>query len=225
MKIVAINGSPKGKASNTNVMAGAFLKGAREAGAETVNIFLAEKEIKHCRGCHVCWERGPGQCVISDDMPEVLSQMAGANVIIFATPVYFENISGMLKVFMDRMTMIGGPQTQAAAKQNNQNMEHMEIHIPRLMMISNCGHANREEFQVISHWIKRVALKMHMPLAGEIYMPQGKLLKADREDLKPAISGYLKLLEDAGKEIAYNLKLSETTEKLLEQGHLGSGIQ
>ncbi|MFA4885939.1 MAG: NAD(P)H-dependent oxidoreductase [Desulfotomaculaceae bacterium] len=47
MKIVAINGSPKGKASNTNIMVSAFLKGAQEAGAQTVNIFLAEKEIKH----------------------------------------------------------------------------------------------------------------------------------------------------------------------------------
>lgn len=68
MKIVVINGSPKGKNSNTNVMVQAFLKGAQEA--ETLNIFLSEKEIKHCKGCHTCWTKGPGQCVTNDDMLE-----------------------------------------------------------------------------------------------------------------------------------------------------------
>lgn len=50
MKIVVINGSPKGKLSNTNVMVDAFLKGAQEEGAETIKVFLAEKEIRDCRG-------------------------------------------------------------------------------------------------------------------------------------------------------------------------------
>ena len=39
MKIVAINGSPKGKASNTNIMVNSFLTGAQEAGAEIFNVF------------------------------------------------------------------------------------------------------------------------------------------------------------------------------------------
>ena len=60
MKIVVINGSPNGKNSNTDVMVRAFLKGAQEAGAETLSIFLSEKEIKHCKGCHICWTKGPG---------------------------------------------------------------------------------------------------------------------------------------------------------------------
>ena len=98
-------------------MVSAFLKGAEEAGAETVNIFLAEKDIKHCRGCHSCWFESPGQCVIKDDMMEVLSAVGGANIIVLATPVYFENISGMLKVFMDRMTMTGNPHSRKNVKE------------------------------------------------------------------------------------------------------------
>ncbi|MBB6216099.1 putative NADPH-quinone reductase [Anaerosolibacter carboniphilus] len=218
MKIVVINGSPKGKDSNTNIMVRSFLKGAQEAGAETINIFLAEKEIEHCKGCHTCWVRGPGQCVIHDDMLGIISQMGGANIICFASPVYFENIAGMLKMFMDRMTMIGGPGSQASPREDQQHMEPARVEGPKLMMISSCGHADRSEFDVTSLWIHRVAEKMHMELAGEIYATQSKILTNPPDQLRSAVSSYLQLLETAGKEIATSMKLSAITEKKLEQG-------
>lgn len=218
MKVVVINGSPKGKNSNTNVMVQAFLKGAQEAGAETLSIFLSEKDIKHCKGCHICWTKGPGQCVTNDDMLGVLSSMGGANIIAFATPVYFENISGMLKVFMDRITMIGSPHSQKDIEEKDQEINSSEMLIPKLMMISSCGFPDRDEFQVVSLWIKRVAQKMHMELIGEIYATQGKFLTSPLEELQ-SISNYLLLLEKAGREIATNMNLSELTEKQLLQNY------
>ncbi|MDF2840856.1 MAG: NADPH-dependent reductase [Clostridia bacterium] len=217
MRIVVINGSPKGKAGNTNIVVEAFLKGAEAAGAETVNLFLAEKEIQHCKGCHVCWQRGPGQCVTNDGMSEILSHAGRANIIVFATPVYFENISGMLKVFMDRMTMIGSPHTQQPA---NSEVAPVSAHpqAPKLMMISTCGFADRAEFQVLSHWINRVALKMRMELIAEIYTTQGKLLSDSSEEMQAHVSKYLQHIEAAGKEVAKNMKISDGTMKILEQG-------
>jgi len=219
MKIVVINASPKGKYSNTNVMVQAFLKGAQEAGAETLSIYLSEKEIKHCKGCHICWTKGPGRCVTNDDMLGVLSSMGGANIIAFATPVYFENISGMLKVFMDRMTMIGSPHSQKDIEEKVQEINSSEMLIPKLMMISNCGFPDRDEFQVVSLWIKRVAQKMHMELIGEIYATQVRFLTSPPEGLQ-SISNYLLLLEKAGREIAADMNLSELTEKQLLQNFI-----
>jgi multimeric flavodoxin WrbA len=221
MKIVVINGSPKGECSNTNKMVNAFLKGAQEVGANTINIFLAENEIQHCKGCHVCWTKGPGQCVISDDMLKVLSLVGGADVIAFASPVYFENISGILKTFMDRMTMLGSPHSQKDEKEVGVQAEAAEVHGPKLMMISSCGHRNRSEFDVTSLWIKRVALKMNMELIGEVYAGQGKYLTTPPENLRTIVSNYLQLLETAGKEIASNKKLSADTERLLGQAKDG----
>lgn len=217
MKIVVINGSPKGKAGNTNVMVSAFLKGAKEVGAETASIFLAEKEIQHCRGCHICWERGPGQCVISDDMLSVLSLLGWADIIVFATPVYFENVSGMLKVFMDRMTMIGSPHSQKDMKEENQDLKATEAQVSKLMMMSSCGHSDKSEFQVSSLWINRVAKKMHMDLIGEIYSTRGKLLNNPPEELQATIDNYLKFLEKAGKEIATEMKLSAVTRESIKR--------
>jgi len=223
MRIVAINGSPKGKDGNTNVIVEHLFKGAQEAGAETRNIFLAEKEINHCRGCHICWTRGPGQCVISDDMPEVLAMMGSADVILFASPVYFGNISGMLKTFMDRMTMIGSPHTAAGTKENSPEAGTKEAArpaapaAPKLMMVSSCGFSDRGEFEVTSLWINKVAQKMNMELIGEIYATNGKAFHTSPEALDSKISDYLQHAEQGGKEIAAAMNLSAATKKALEQ--------
>lgn len=217
MKMVVINGSPKGKDGNTNVIVKSFLKGAREAGAETRNLFLTEKEINPCRGCHICWTRGPGQCVISDDALEVLTEMGSANIIIFASPVYFGNISGMLKTFMDRMTMLGSPHKSDDVKIDDQPAKPPAYSMPKLMMISSCGLSDRSEFDVTSLWINKVAQKMNMELIGEIYTVNGKAFGAVTETLDPELVNYLKLVETAGTEIAAGMKLSAATRKLIEQ--------
>ncbi|MGE5654764.1 MAG: flavodoxin family protein [Bacillota bacterium] len=219
MKIVAINGSSRGRASNTHVMVSALLNGAQAAGAETVNVLLAEKEISHCRGCHSCWSATPGQCVTDDDMLGVLGAMAGASVVILASPVYFENISGLLKTFMDRLTVIGSPHTRPSSASGHASQPTSLDDTPiKLVMVANCGYADPSEFAVISHWFRRVSQKLHMGIAGEIYAPQGKILAAPPEELRPAALSYLQTLEEAGKELVTDHKLSPRTAALLGQG-------
>ena len=224
MKIVAINGSPKGKASNTNVMVTAFLKGAQAAGAETVNVYLAEKEIQHCKGCFSCWVNNPGQCVIKDDMEEIMSFKEGADILVLATPLYFDNISGILKDFMDRSIVTGDPHVQKDSKGQYRHLKATEEQSPRLIMMANCGFPERSHFQVISHWIKRVALNMHTEVIGEIYAAQGSLLTNQTENLRPIISNYLQLLEKAGEEVVTTFRISEKTDKLLEQNFIPDEI-
>jgi hypothetical protein len=77
VKITIFNGSPRAEAGNTHVMVEAFMKGAREGGAEVENVFLARKEIKPCRGCFGCWLKTPGECVIKDDMAELFEKDEG----------------------------------------------------------------------------------------------------------------------------------------------------
>ncbi|WP_026884284.1 flavodoxin family protein [Clostridium akagii] len=222
MKIVAINGSHKGKAGNTNIMVTAFLNGAQTAGAETVNIFLDEKEIKHCRACKACWFNSSERCVIKDDMAEIISLMEGADILILATPLYFDNISSMLNVFMDRLMVKASPYWE---KDKDGECRHLTTHLfPKLIMISNCGYPERSHFQVISHWMRRVARNMSTEVIGEIYASQGTLLSNKVEELRPIISKYLQGLEKAGREIVTDMRLSEGTKKLLEQNFISDEI-
>ena len=219
MKIVAVNGSPKGRTSNTNVMVNAFLAGARQAGAETDSILLADKEIKYCRGCYSCWTKTPDKCVIQDEMSDVLSCISAATVILLATPLYFNNVSGTMKVFIDRLTVTGNPYSQRIAKEK-QIASGLAQAAPKLMIMSNCGFPVKAQFDVISLWMKRLALMMQTELIGEIYVTEGKHLSALSSEMRPSAFAYLKLLERAGKDIAGNLQLSETIKDQLNQAVL-----
>lgn len=230
MKITVINGSPKGRDSITNIMVTAFLNGARKAGAETVNIFLAEKEIRHCNGCFACWFATPGQCVIKDDdMADVLSQGEGSEILVLATPLKYANIASMLKVFIERLLVFANPyilKDQAGEHRHPKKLPEAESSLYRsnLVLIANGGLGQRAHFQVISHWIKRLALNNLSEVVGEFFAAQGPLLADPPEELRPVVENYLLLLEKAGYEIASNKRVSTETEKLLEQNFIPDEI-
>ena len=211
MKIVLVNGSPKGRGSNTQIMAEAFLQGAQVAGAEILNIFLAEKEIRHCRGCFSCWLKTPGHCIIDDDMNSILSEADEADVLVLASPLYIDTISGMLKVFMDRLVVKGDPHMDKTANGETRHWQKPNEKTPRLVMMSNCGFPERSHFQALSLWVQRVAMNMQTEILGEIYASQGGLLALDL----PQVNSYLQGLSRAGREIALGQALSAETQQVL----------
>ena len=68
MKILVLNGSPKGDKSNTLKLTNAFIDGLNEEQTNQVEVIDIKKmDIKHCLGCYVCWTKTPGKCAIKDD--------------------------------------------------------------------------------------------------------------------------------------------------------------
>jgi multimeric flavodoxin WrbA len=109
MKILAINGSPRGRRSNTDRILQPFLEGAREAGAETETVYLKDLKINHCLGCFTCWTKTPGVCVHKDDMAALFPKVRQADVVVYATPLYVFTVSGLMKDFMDRLLPLADP--------------------------------------------------------------------------------------------------------------------
>jgi multimeric flavodoxin WrbA len=223
MKIAIINGSPKGRDSITNLMVTSFVRGAEQAGAETVTIFLAEKKISHCKGCFSCWLVTPEQCVITDDaMADIVSQTAGADVLVLATPLKYANMSSMMKVFIERLLIFANPYIvtdQAGETRHPKKRPEAEssFYRAKLVAIANGGLGQRGHFQVLSHWLARFALNNLSEVVGEIYAPQGPLLTNPAAELQPLIAQYLQLLERAGSEIVTGGRVSAATEALLQQ--------
>ncbi|MDO5114866.1 MAG: flavodoxin family protein [Synergistaceae bacterium] len=102
-KILAVVGSGR-KGGNTDMLADAFIEGAREAGHSVKKIFLGGMEIKGCLGCNVCRYGKP--CIQKDGFNEIASDIREADLIVFASPLYFWTISAKLKAFIERFYCI-----------------------------------------------------------------------------------------------------------------------
>lgn len=98
-KVLIISSSFR-KEGNSETLAVSFAKGAQEVGNHVETIFLREKQISFCKGCLSCQKTG--RCVIHDDAVEIAAKMHDADVLVFATPVYYYSVSGQLKTMLDR---------------------------------------------------------------------------------------------------------------------------
>ena len=87
-KRVLILSSSLREHSNSDMMADAFAEGARAAGHDVEKIRLSGKEIRFCQGCLAC--QNTKRCVIHDDADDIVqNHMLGADVLVFATPIYY----------------------------------------------------------------------------------------------------------------------------------------
>lgn len=107
MKLLAILGSPR-KGGNTDILTERVLDGAREAGLETESIALRTRKIAPCIGCEKCWQIDARPCAFKDDMP--YDAIAAADVLLFATPVYWYAPTAIMKAFIDRLVPFNRPQ-------------------------------------------------------------------------------------------------------------------
>lgn len=214
MKITVFNGSHKGERGNTNVMVQEFLAGAEEAQAEVENVFLVQKEIKYCRGCYVCWIKTPGKCVLKDDMADLLEKLVHSDIVVFASPLYVDNVSGVMKMFMDRILPLMDPYF---VKDKNGEYGHAARYDkrPKLVAMANSGFPEQSHFQVLSLLYKRIARNMQTELIAEIYRGGGAVLNLHSAEFQPFINDYKSLLRQAGKEIVQNYKISAATAEKL----------
>ena len=104
MQILALSGSRNRQGKTAQAM-NAILKGVTEAGGYSECIFLTELALERCRQCNsdgwgVC--RSEGHCIIEDDFASVVEKIEAADVVVFANPVYFGDLSESMRGFLDR---------------------------------------------------------------------------------------------------------------------------
>jgi len=87
--------------SNSELLAKSFVEGAEAAGNEVTFITLKDKDIRFCKGCLSCHQTG--KCIIQDDVAPIMDAVLHADVVAWATPIYYFEMSGQMKTLIDRM--------------------------------------------------------------------------------------------------------------------------
>jgi multimeric flavodoxin WrbA len=108
MNIIALNSSAR-RGGNTEQLLSLIEKRLREkaSGAgfdlEYEMISLDALNLEFCRGCRICFDKGEGKCPLHDGLLELYSKLQATDGVIFASPVYVEDVNGIMKNFIDRM--------------------------------------------------------------------------------------------------------------------------
>jgi multimeric flavodoxin WrbA/putative sterol carrier protein len=218
VKILAIQGSPRPKVSNTEILLREFLKGAQSQGAETETIYLKDKDIHSCVGCYTCWAKTPGVCIFKDDMPELLEKVRGCDIIVYATPLYNYNMTSLLKAFQERLLPLSDPHLIKTGE-TYRHPPRYEVN-RKMILLSNCGFPEISHFDGLRHVFRHIERNGQIPLIGEILVPAGELLK--QEGLKEKAQDILQVAYRAGIEMVRDGKVSKETERQIQKPILAS---
>lgn len=104
-KIYIINGSPR-KNWNTGKMCRSFADGVQSKGIETEIINLYDINFKGCRSCFACKLKNGknfGKCTYPDDLTPILDKIAQSDGIVFASPIYVFDVTGVMRMFVERL--------------------------------------------------------------------------------------------------------------------------
>jgi multimeric flavodoxin WrbA len=111
MYILAIVGSQRKRGNTARFvqMIGAELGALADRAGQPLTfetLYLGDLDIRPCRGCRTCFDRGEGKCPLRDDMPAVKAKMDAADGLLLASPVYVDDVSGLTKTWMDRLAYL-----------------------------------------------------------------------------------------------------------------------
>ena len=208
MKILVINGSPRGEGSNTMKLVNAFIDGAGWTEVETLHI--SKMKVDGCLGCFSCWSKTPGKCVLKDDMADALQKVLDADVIIKAFPLYNCYFPGPMKTFMDRMLPLSLPYMDREAESGGHPSRY-DMSKKRGVIISTCGFWTAEgNYHVVESLLSRAPEEN---ASETIFCGQGELFNV--EEARELTLPYLEHVRQAGRDYVAGGKITAKTKELL----------
>lgn len=209
MKILVLNGSPKGEQSDCMHLTRAFLEGMNDGQKQEVHIIhVIDKHIEYCTGCFNCKKNG-GQCIHNDDMRGILEEILQSDVLLLSFPLYCYGMPAPLKALIDR-TM---PLSSMAMRKVGDRYEHIgqtDFSHLRYVMICGCGFPNgRNNFEAM---VRQFQL-MFGETSTILTVPEAPMFQVP--EAAPVTEPFLELVKQAGREYAKSGQiLTSTMEKL-----------
>ncbi len=210
MKVLAFNCSPKMDKGNTALILNPFLEGIREAGAEVELFYTKKLKINPCQGEFNCWLKTPGKCFQKDDMQMLYPKLREADVLIFATPVYVDGMSGPMKNLLDRMIL---PGVQPFFELRDGHCRHPlreGTKHGKVVLVSNCGFWEMDNFDPLLVQMKAFCRNAAREFAGALLRPHGGALRPMLEMGAP-VNDIFEAAKEAGRQLVRDGEMSAVT--------------
>ena len=199
MKVLVINSSPRKDKGNTALILNPFLEGMKQAGADVELYYTSDLDINPCQGDFSCWTREGGKCSQDDDMTMLDPKIRDADILVLASPVYCDGVTGPMKILMDRTV----PQVKPFFEIRDNHMRHPlqeNVKKSKIVLVSNCGFWEMDNFEPMISHIKAYCKNANSEFAGALIRPHGEALRTMLEMGMP-----VKDVIDASKEAGLQL--------------------
>ena len=226
MKILAINGSHRGERGFTHLLVQRLFAGASEMGATTEEVLLAKLKIQRCVSCGKCNTADHYlRCVYHDrdDVQGVFGKMAAADIVVFATPIYVFNLTGLFKTFMDRLYSTSDVFDMKLTA-SGLLFHHVDRAIcgKPLCVLVCCDSLEPEVWRNAVSYLHTYAKFMDAPVVGTLVRPGGRLIghgtDPEAERQFPRLPEVYEAFAEAGRELGRAGRISRATERRASQG-------
>ena len=209
MQILAFNCSPNMAEGNTAMILNPFLEGMLSAGADVDLFFTKRLKIRPCAGDLHCWFKEPGTCIHKDDMVDLYPRLRAADAWVFATPIYFDGVSGPMKNLMDRLVPLVLPFVEI----RNGHCCHPRregTKSGKVVLISTCGFWEPDNFDPLLVHMKAFCRTIGREFAGALIRPSGGALKG-MADLGRPVGDITEAAKAAGRQLVEAGEMSPET--------------
>lgn len=210
MKVLAINSSPRKGKGNTALILDPFLEGMKEAGAEVELYYTNDLKINPCQGDLSCWLRTPGKCIHKDDMVWLAPKIGEADILVLASPVYCDGITGPLKTLIDRFVPAAEPFFEIRSGHIRHPPRQKENRNRKMVLVSNCGFWEMDNFDPMLVHLKAFSKNAGTEFAGALLRPHGPALRSMIEMGAP-VNDVLEAAKDAGRQLSRDGSMSSET--------------
>jgi len=196
MKVLAINGSPRMGEGNTAMILNPFLEGLREEGCDVEVFYTMKLKIGPCNGDMSCWFKNPGICGQKDDMQMLAPKLKEADIIVWASPVYYSGVTGPMKNLMDRQLPIHVLGSMGEKKQ-------------KVVLVSTCSAWELSMFDPLLLQMKAIYTRPDesSDFAGALLRPMAdgmkEMIKAGETRL---VEGIFQAAREAGRQLTNRLR-------------------
>ena len=209
MKVLVMNGSPRKDRGATGGLLAHFVEGMKEAKADVETLYSKGLDLGDCRGCFNCWSSTPGKCIQDDEMTEILEKMANADVIVLATPVYVDGMTGSLKTLLDRVI----PLLHGAFELRDDHCRHaLREHVKagKIALFSVCGFPEMDNFDALITHVKALSKNMSREFVGSLLRPYAWIIDPAMKQGAP-LGHILEAVKQAGHQLVSDGKMKDET--------------